>query len=71
MLQRQRGIVWSRSTYPDGTVVIKFDPEKLTDGSLQAFIAEMGFTVAEARPRIELLLLKLNGGLGRNNLADL
>ena len=50
MLQRQKGIVWTRSTYPDGTVVIKFDPEKLTDSSLQAFIAEMGFTVAKARP---------------------
>jgi copper chaperone len=49
MLQRQKGIVWSRSTYPDGTVVIKFDPEKLTDSSIRAFIAEMGFTVAEAR----------------------
>ncbi len=48
MLERQRGVAWSRSTYPDGTVVVKFDPKEVTDASLRAFIAGMGFTVEEA-----------------------
>jgi Cu+-exporting ATPase len=47
MLQRKDGVIWSRSTYPDGIVVIKFDPEKVSDNTLRAFIAEMGFTVEE------------------------
>ena len=49
MLQRQKGVIWSQSTYPDGIVVIKFDSEALTDDSLRSFIAEMGFAVEEAR----------------------
>ncbi len=49
MLQRQKGVTWSRSSYPDGTVVITFDPEEITDNALKSFIADMGFTVEEAR----------------------
>jgi copper chaperone CopZ len=46
MLQQQKGVRGSRSTYPDGRVVVKFDPRAVSDASLQAFIAGMGFTVA-------------------------
>ena len=49
MLQRQKGVIWSRSSYPDGIVVIKFDPRTITDNALRSFIADMGFTVEEAR----------------------
>jgi copper chaperone CopZ len=45
MLQKQKGIAWSKSSYPDGVVVIKFDPQSLTEKALQEFIGEMGFTV--------------------------
>jgi copper chaperone CopZ len=45
MLQQQKGVRGSRSTYPDGRVVIKFDPKTVTVASLQAFIAGMGFAV--------------------------
>jgi copper chaperone CopZ len=45
MLQQQKGVKGSRSTYPDGKVVIKFDPKTVTVAALQAFIAGMGFTV--------------------------
>ena len=48
MLQRQKGVASSQSSYPDGLVVVKFDPREITDASLRAFIAEMGFTVEEA-----------------------
>lgn len=49
MLQRQKGVTWSRSSYPDGIVVIKFHPEEVTDNALRLFIAETGFTVEDSR----------------------
>jgi copper chaperone len=49
MLQKQKGIVWSKSSYPDGIIRIHFDPQDVAEKSLQAFINEMGFTVAEER----------------------
>ena len=48
MLQHQEGVTWSRSSYPDGIVVIKYDPGVVTDKALKSFIADMGFTVEEA-----------------------
>jgi copper chaperone CopZ len=47
MLGKQKGIVWSKSSYPEGIVKIQFDPKEVTEVELKAFISEMGFTVAE------------------------
>jgi hypothetical protein len=47
MLERQKGVAWSRSSYPEGTVVVKFDPEEVTGASLRAFINGMGFAVED------------------------
>jgi copper chaperone CopZ len=44
MLQRQKGVVRSKSSYPDATTIIEFDPNVVTEKNLQSFIAEMGFT---------------------------
>jgi copper chaperone CopZ len=49
MLEKQKGIVRSKSTYPDGIVKIQLDPQEVTEQSLKAFIAEMGFTVDEEK----------------------
>lgn len=49
MLKQEKGIAWSKSSYADGIVIIKFDPEVVNENSLKAFIAEMGFTVEEKR----------------------
>jgi Cu+-exporting ATPase len=49
MLGRQKGIAWSKSTYPDGIAKIQFDPKEVTEAQLKAFISEMGFTVTEER----------------------
>ena len=49
MLQKQKGVASSKSTYPDGIVTIKFDPQEVTEKSLKELIGEMGFTVAEER----------------------
>jgi copper chaperone len=48
MLKQQKGVASSKSTYPDGIVTIRFDPREVSEGSLKAFIAEMGFTVEES-----------------------
>ena len=49
MLQKQKGVSRSKSTYPDGIVKIQFDPQEVTEKSLKSFISEMGFTIAEER----------------------
>jgi copper chaperone CopZ len=48
MLQRQKGVASSQSSYPDGLVVVKFDSKEVTDAALRTFITDMGFTVEEA-----------------------
>jgi Cu+-exporting ATPase len=47
MLRRQNGVIQSQSSYPDALTVIKFDPHLVTEKSLKAFIAELGFTAEE------------------------
>jgi copper chaperone CopZ len=51
MLQKQKGIVSSKSSYPDGIVTITYDPKQASEESLRAFIAETGFTVAEEKSK--------------------
>ena len=45
MLGQQKGITTSKSTYPQGTVKVGFDPEQTTEKAIVAFIADLGFTV--------------------------
>jgi copper chaperone CopZ len=45
LLGRERGIVSSHSTYPEGKVTVVYDPKLCTEGSVRSLIAEMGFTV--------------------------
>jgi copper chaperone CopZ len=49
MLQKQKGVSWSKSTYPEGIVKVQFDPQEVTEKSLKSFIGEMSFTIAEER----------------------
>ncbi|MGA8273638.1 MAG: heavy-metal-associated domain-containing protein [Candidatus Sulfotelmatobacter sp.] len=49
MLKQEKGVTWSKSSYPDAIVIIKFDPKVVNEKSLKAYIAEMGFTVEEER----------------------
>jgi copper chaperone CopZ len=49
MLQREKGITSAKASYPKATVIIRFDPELVTENSLKGFISEMGFRVEEAR----------------------
>jgi copper chaperone CopZ len=45
MLGQQKGIKSSKSTYPEGKVIVNFDPDKITEGAIAAFINDLGFTV--------------------------
>jgi len=45
MLGRHKGIVRSKSTYPEGMVTIDFHPGLISESSIKALISEMGFTV--------------------------
>jgi hypothetical protein len=47
MLARHKGIVRSKSTYPEGIAIIDFHPSLITESSIKGFISEMGFTVEE------------------------
>jgi Cu+-exporting ATPase len=49
ILGRERGIVSSRSTYPEGRVTVVFDPKESSEDAIRGFIAEMGFSVVSGR----------------------
>ena len=44
MLRERKGIVRSKSSYPDRTATIEFNPGLVTEKQIEAFIAELGFT---------------------------
>jgi Cu+-exporting ATPase len=46
LLSKQKGILASKSTYPEEKVTVKFDPDAIEEKSIEGFITEMGFTVA-------------------------
>lgn len=45
MLSRHKGIVRSKSTYPEGVVTIDFHPSLISEESIKGAISDMGFTV--------------------------
>lgn len=45
MLAQHKGIVRSKSTYPEGIVIVDFHPSLITEGVIKSFISDMGFTV--------------------------
>jgi copper chaperone CopZ len=45
MLGKEKGIVSSSSTYPEGIATIGFDPEQITEQAIKEFIAGLGFSV--------------------------
>jgi copper chaperone CopZ len=49
MLSRQKGIVSSKSTYPEGKVTVRFDPSQITEQAILTFITDLGFAVAGDR----------------------
>lgn len=44
LLSRQKGVVSSKSSYPEGIVKIAFHPGQISKNQIAAFIEELGFT---------------------------
>lgn len=45
LLGKEKGIISSRSTYPEGKVTVVYDPTLCTIDSIRKFVVEMGFSV--------------------------
>jgi copper chaperone CopZ len=45
LLNQQKGVASSKSTYPAGKVMVAFDPNQTTEHAIVAFISDLGFTV--------------------------
>ncbi len=43
LLERQKGVVRAKSSYEDAQTIIVFHPDLVTEATLKAAIAEMGF----------------------------
>jgi len=50
LLQRQDGVIHSKSTYPESITTIEYKPSVITEQSLKSFISEMGFIAHIAKP---------------------
>jgi len=45
LLSQQKGVVSSKSTYPEGKVTVNFNPEATSDKAIVDFITDLGFAV--------------------------
>jgi copper chaperone CopZ len=45
LLGQQKGVTSSKSTYPEGKVTVGYDPGRITEPAIVAFITDLGFTV--------------------------
>jgi copper chaperone CopZ len=50
LLGKERGVVSSHSTYPEGKVTVVFDPKESSEQAVRDFIAGMGFRVTSCHP---------------------
>jgi copper chaperone CopZ len=48
LLRREPGMERAEASYPNATVVIEFDPARVSEKRLKELISEMGFSVADA-----------------------
>lgn len=44
MLGQQKGVHSVKATYPDGKVIIQYDPASVTEDALKGYISDLGFT---------------------------
>ena len=50
LLSKERGIISSHSTYPEGKVTVVIDPKESSEDAVMKLIRDMGFTVVSSRP---------------------
>jgi hypothetical protein len=51
MLKREKGILRAEASYPDAIARIEYDPVRISEKSIRAFISDMGFSVTDAHGR--------------------
>jgi len=44
LLKDQKGVVRSKSSYPDRTAIIEYRPDLINEQQIEAFIRELGFS---------------------------
>lgn len=44
LLRQEKGVLSAKASYPDASVVIRYQPATITENQLKGFIADMGFT---------------------------
>jgi copper chaperone CopZ len=45
MISRTKGVASSQSTYPEGKVTVRFDPDSVNVNSIRSVITDAGFSV--------------------------
>ena len=51
LLGREKGVVSAKASYPDASVVIRYQPATITEDQLKRLIADMGFTAEPKHQR--------------------
>jgi len=46
LLKDQKGIVRSKSSYPERSAVVEYNPDVVNEEQIKAFIQELGFTAS-------------------------
>ncbi len=50
LLRQEKGVVSAKASYPDASVVIRYQPATITEDQLKKLIADMGFTAEPKHP---------------------
>ena len=50
LLRQEKGVLSAKASYPDASVVIRYQPGAITEDQLKKFIADMGF---KAEPKLQ------------------
>jgi copper chaperone CopZ len=51
LLRQEKGVVWVKASYPEASVIIRYQPANISGDQLKKLIADLGFT-AELRHQL-------------------
>lgn len=49
LLRQEKGVAWAKASYPDASVIIRYQPAHITEDQLVRLISDMGFTAESIR----------------------
>jgi Cu+-exporting ATPase len=44
LLRKEKGVVWVRASYPEASVIIRYQPTNISEDQVKKLIADLGFT---------------------------